>query len=56
MKHRIIGAVFLIAFVLINLWAILTKSYSNSLMAGIAGMCLVTAIISLRKGKNGADN
>ena len=49
MKNRIIGIVFLIAFVLINLWGILTKHYSNSLLAGIAGMCLVSGIIYLRK-------
>lgn len=51
MKNRIISVIFLIAFVGINLWGILTESYSNSLMAGIAGICLVTAIIYLRKGK-----
>ena len=49
MKNRIIGIIFLIAFALINLWGILTKNYSNSLMAGIAGMCLGTAIIYLKK-------
>lgn len=51
MKNRIIGVIFLIVFVSINLWAILTKNYSNSFLAGIAGMCLVTAILYLRKGK-----
>lgn len=55
MKNRIIGAIFLIAFVLINLWAILTKNYSHSLMAGIAGICLVTAIICFRKGKKSGE-
>ena len=47
----IIGIIFLTVFVSINLWAILTKNYSNSFLAGIAGMCLVTAILYLRKGK-----
>lgn len=51
MKNRIIGVIFLIVFVSINLWAILTKNYSNSFLAGIAGMCLVTAILYFRKGK-----
>ena len=51
MKNRIIGVIFLIVFVSINLWAILTKNYSNSFLAGIAGMCLVTAILYLRNGK-----
>lgn len=51
MKNRIIGVIFLIVFVSINLWAILTKNDSNSFLAGIAGMCLVTAILYLRKGK-----
>lgn len=51
MKNRMIGVIFLIVFVLINLWAILTKSYSNSFLAAIAGMCLVTGIMYLRKGK-----
>ena len=51
MKNRIIGVIFLIAFVSINLWAILTKNYSNSFLAGIAAMCLVTAILYFRKGK-----
>jgi len=51
MKNRIIGIIFLTVFVSINLWAILTKNYSNSFLAGIAGMCLVTAILYLRKGK-----
>ena len=50
-KNRIIGIIFLTVFVSINLWAILTKNYSNSFLAGIAGMCLVTAILYLRKGK-----
>lgn len=45
------GVIFLIVFVLINLWAILTKNDSNSFLAGIAGMCLVTGIMYLRKGK-----
>lgn len=48
MKNRIIGIIFLTVFVSINLWAILTKNYSNSFLAG---MCLVTAILYLRKGK-----
>ena len=47
----IIDIIFLTVFVSINLWAILTKNYSNSFLAGIAGMCLVTAILYLRKGK-----
>ena len=51
MKNRIIDIIFLTVFVSINLWAILTKNYSNSFLAGIAGMCLVTAILYLRKGK-----
>ena len=51
MKNRIISVIFLIVFVSINLWAILTKNYSNSFLAGIAGMCLVTAILYFRKGK-----
>ena len=51
MKNRVIGVIFLIVFVSINLWAILTKNHSNSFLAGIAGMCLVTAILYLRKGK-----
>lgn len=51
MKNRIIGIIFLTVFVSINLWAVLTKNYSNSFLAGIAGMCLVTAILYLRKGK-----
>lgn len=51
MKNRIVGVIFLTVFVLINLWAILTKNYSNSFLAGIAGMCLVTAIFYLRKEK-----
>ena len=51
MKNRIVGVIFLIVFVSINLWAILTKNYSNSFLAGIAGMCLVTAILYFRKGK-----
>ena len=55
MKNRIIGVIFLMAFVLINLWGILTESYSHSLMAGIAGISLVTAIIYLRKGKKGSN-
>ena len=56
MKNKVIGVcpncgIFLTVFVSINLWAILTKNYSNSFLAGIAGMCLVTAILYLRKGK-----
>ena len=51
MKNRIIGVIFLIVFVSINLWDILTKNYSNSFLAGITGMCLVTAILYFRKGK-----
>ena len=51
MKNRILGVIFLIVFVSINLWAILTKNYSNSFLAGIAGMCLVTAILYFRKEK-----
>lgn len=51
MKNRIIGVIFLIVFVSINLRAILTKNYSNSFLAGITGMCLVTAILYFRKGK-----
>ena len=47
MKNRIIGIIFLTVFVSINLWAILTKNYSNSFLAGIAGMCLVTAMGSI---------
>ena len=50
MKNRIIGVIFLIVFVSINLWASLTKNYSNSFLAVIAGMCLVTAILYFRKG------
>lgn len=52
LSKAIIDIIFLTVFVSINLWAILTKNYSNSFLAGIAGMCLVTAILYLRKGKN----
>ena len=50
------GVIFLIVFVLINLWAILTKNDSNSFLAGIAGMCLVTGIMYLRKGKKESNS
>lgn len=50
-KEAVYLIIFLTVFVSINLWAVLTKNYSNSFLAGIAGMCLVTAILYLRKGK-----
>ena len=52
MKNRIIGVIFLIVFVSINLWAILTKNYSNSFLAGLQGCVLLPQFFISEKKKS----